>query len=145
MRILALCTGNTCRSPMLMTLLLEELRKRSRADVSVESAGTGASGGEPASPEAVATMARRGLDLRAHRNRNLLDLDIAIYDRVYAMTSGHAAYARSRGVPAARLAVVNAAGGGIPDPFGGGMADYEACALALEAAAKGIVGELAAG
>jgi hypothetical protein len=61
---------------------------------------------------------------------------------VLAMTSSHAAYARSHGVPAERLAVANAEAGGIPDPYGGADPDYERCAVLLEAVARQAVAEL---
>lgn len=130
-RILCVCTGNTCRSPMLMALLAARLGAGHR----VESAGSAAAEGEPASPGAVAAMHRRGLDLSAHRSRGLERLDLPGFDRVLCMTSAHAAALRSRGVPASRLEVVAAGQGGVPDPFGGGEDDYEACARVLEAEA----------
>jgi protein-tyrosine-phosphatase len=80
-------------------------------------------------------MARRGLDLTAHRSRPVQELDLRAYDQVWCMTSAHAAHMRARGVPAARLAVVAQERGGVPDPFGGDLAAYEACALVLEDAA----------
>jgi protein-tyrosine-phosphatase len=132
MKVLCVCTGNTCRSPMLGALLRAELALRGRADVVVESAGTGAGNGEPATDEAQRAMARRGLDLSAHRSRNLAQLPAADYDRFLCMTSGHAAYVRSLGVPAAKIEVVNAQHGGVPDPFGGDDANYEATAKVLE-------------
>jgi tRNAThr (cytosine32-N3)-methyltransferase len=132
MKILCVCTGNTCRSPMLAALLRAELpRTHPHIQLTVESAGTGADDGKPASPEAVACMAELGLDLSAHRSRHVDALDLASFDRVLCMTSGHAAYVRSRGVPAASLEVVNAYGGGVPDPFGGSPRDYAACAQVL--------------
>ena len=142
MRILCLCSGNTCRSPMLMALLRAELARAGRSGDVVESAGTGAYDGDPASEGALRAMARRGLDLLGHRSRNVAGLDLARFDRVLAMTSSHAAYARGHGAPAERLAVANAEGGGIPDPFGGADADYERCAAVLETVAQQVVAEL---
>jgi protein-tyrosine-phosphatase len=132
MKILCVCTGNTCRSPMLAALLRRELaRTHAQEQLTVESAGTGASVGMPASAEAVACMAELGLDISDHRSRHVDLLDLAPYDRILCMTSGHAAYVRGRGVPAARLEVVNAYGGGVPDPFGGSPRDYAECAQVL--------------
>ncbi|GEM_PF-512513 len=132
MKILCVCTGNTCRSPMLAALLLREITRRHPGrTIVVESAGTGAGTDQPASAETIACMAEEGLDLTRHRSRQLDNLDLAAFDRVLCMTSGHAAYVRSRGVPAARLEVVDALHGGVPDPFGGSRADYQACAAVL--------------
>ena len=143
MKLLVVCFGNTCRSPMLMTLVRDELRRRGITNIDVESAGTDASCGAPASREAAAAMTRCGLDLQAHSSRDLRDVDLASFDHVYAMTSRQADCLRSLGVPATKLTVVNAANGGVPDPAGGGMEDYEACARMLKTAAREIVDELA--
>jgi protein-tyrosine-phosphatase len=143
MLILCVCTGNTCRSPMLMTLLRGLITQRGIDSVQVDSAGTGAGEGEPATPQAVATMAGCGLDLRAHRSRHVSSIDLAKVDRVLCMTSSHAAYIRSMGVPANRIEVVNADHGGVPDPFGGTAADYELCARTLERFALTLVDTLA--
>jgi len=142
MHLLCLCTGNTCRSPMLMTLVQDALDRAGRSDVTITSAGTAAGLGDVASSGAKAAMARRGLNLAAHRSRPVATVALADVDQVWCMSSAHAAAARSRGVPAARLAVVNAAHGGVPDPFGGDDAEYEACALVLAAAAQEIVAAL---
>jgi protein-tyrosine-phosphatase len=140
--ILCLCTGNTCRSPMLATLVRAALRNAGRTDVTVVSAGTGAISGMPASDGAQRAMNRRGLVLDQHRSQSLADIDPAAVRRVYAMSAHHAAAARSQGVPAERIVIVNEAQGGVPDPWGGDDEHYEACAQVLELAARDIVLEV---
>ena len=54
-RILFVCTGNTCRSPMAAALLRHRLGER--AGVEIASAGISAPAGSPASANAVAVMA----------------------------------------------------------------------------------------
>lgn len=61
-RILALCIGNICRSPLAQALLAREL-----PGLTVWSAGLGALVGQPADPLSVLVAAEQGLDLRAHR------------------------------------------------------------------------------
>lgn len=143
MRLLCVCTGNTCRSPMLMMLLRASLAGVGGIRATVESAGTAAADGEPASAHAIACMGRRGLDLGGHRSRHLGRLDLGGYDRFLCMTDRHAAALRSLGVPATQLEVVNATQRGVPDPFGGDLEDYEACARVLEAFAQDLVAGLA--
>jgi len=143
MKILCLCTGNTCRSPMLEALLRARLDRDGRTGHRVESAGTGALAGQSASASAQAAMRARGLDLSPHRARAASELALDSFDLVLAMSSAHAAFARAHGVPAGKLAVVNAEGGGVPDPFGGSLADYEACAQVLERAAAQVSAQLA--
>lgn len=65
--VLVVCIGNICRSPMAERLLQEALG----ASVSVSSAGLGALVGQGADPHALTLMAERGLDLSAHRARQL--------------------------------------------------------------------------
>jgi protein-tyrosine-phosphatase len=139
MEYLAVCTGNTCRSPMLAALLRQRLAAAGLRD-RVTSAGTGAASGEPASAGAIREMAKRGIDLAGHRSANVRALDLAGFDRVLCMSSSHAAYLRSLGVPPGHLEVVNAEGGGVPDPYGGDAAEYAACAEVLARYADALVG-----
>ena len=61
-RILTLCIGNICRSPLAEALLAHELPEHT-----VWSAGLGALVGKPADPLSVEVAAAHGLDIRAHR------------------------------------------------------------------------------
>ncbi|MCS6969421.1 MAG: low molecular weight protein arginine phosphatase [Planctomycetota bacterium] len=140
-RVLCVCTGNTCRSPMLAALLAAALQRRGIAAL-VESAGVAAWPGEPASEGAQRALARRGLDLSGHRSQPLAGLDLARYARIYAVSPRHAAFLRAQGVEPARLAVVAAEHGGVPDPYGGDDEAYEEIAALLAAEAEAIAEEL---
>ena len=133
-KVLVVCTGNTCRSPLLAALVRRELAVMGRTDVTVDSAGTGAAEGDSASVGTRRALQRRSLSADTHRSQNVGRLNLGSYTWIWCMSSRHAAAIRAAGVPAQQIAVVNAEGGGIPDPFGGDDAEYEACAVALETA-----------
>ena len=141
MHILCVCTGNTCRSPMLATLLRAQIEASGRSGITVESAGTGAADGDPASAGARRAMARRGLNLTGHTSRHLDMVDLSAVDLVLCMSSAHAAAVRTHGVPPQVIRVVNAEQGGVPDPYGGDDRGYEACARVLGQAAQLVAGE----
>jgi len=88
--VLFVCTGNLCRSPMAGALLRARLaRDEARHDWQVGSAGVWAAEGRPASAYAIEEMARRGIDLRAHRSRSVTREMMAEADLVLAMTRHH--------------------------------------------------------
>jgi protein-tyrosine phosphatase len=66
-KLLVVCLGNICRSPMAKVVLQRELGE----GWEIDSAGLGALVGEPAVPEALQALARIGLDASAHRARQL--------------------------------------------------------------------------
>lgn len=87
-RILVVCTGNICRSPVGEYLLRDALIKAGRR-VDVSSAGVGALVGEPAHETAIKMMQVRGVDLNPHRARQA---DVSICrqaDLVLVMESHH--------------------------------------------------------
>lgn len=90
-KILIVCTGNLCRSPMAMALLQTRLaRDEARQDWVVESAGTWGGEGRPASAHAVAEMAERGIDLSSHLARPVTLEIVAEANLVLVMTQNHA-------------------------------------------------------
>ncbi len=85
-RVVLVCTGNTCRSPMAEVLLRQAAQARG-AEIEVTSAGLGAREGEGAAEHAVAVMQRRGLDLSAHRARRLTPELAGSADLILTMTA----------------------------------------------------------
>jgi len=83
--VLFVCVGNICRSPMAEALLRARLGTQGR----VESAGLNALEGHPADPMAQQLMSERGLDLSAHRARQLTPSLARGFDLVLVMEAGH--------------------------------------------------------
>jgi protein-tyrosine phosphatase len=135
-RILIICTGNICRSPAAQTLLAHQLTQVGLGDWVVESAGTWALDGRPATPYMVDLMAERGLDLTTHRARSVNRRWIEQADLVLVMTHSHAEALRLEFPDQAdKIHLLSAMESGqhydITDPYGGALADYRACVTQL--------------
>lgn len=91
-RILVVCVGNICRSPMAEALLRDALGP----DKEVSSAGIGALVDEPADATAAHLMQARGLDIAAHRGRQLSERLLHEHDLVLVMERGHQEWIESR-------------------------------------------------
>lgn len=136
-RILLVCTGNTCRSPMAETLLTAKIRQSGLAgDIMVLSAGLAGEGSLPASYGAVQAMAGRGLDVSGHCSRQLLPDYIEAADLVLTMTKGHKQAVQrliARNLDKVfTLAEFAGEHSDVDDPFGGDDAVYRQCADQLE-------------
>ena len=89
-RILVVCTGNVCRSPMAEAFLRAALVRRLGGEApKVASAGTAGWEGSGATNEAIAAAGERGLDIARHRARELRSDLIDQADLVVCMTAEH--------------------------------------------------------
>ena len=105
MKILFVCTGNTCRSAM-----AEAMWRRMGGDAF--SAGLRAAPMAPASWNTVDVMAEQGIDVTGHRAQRLSPEVIGRADLIVPLTEA--------------LLM-----GDIPDPYGGDLDDYRQCALRI--------------
>lgn len=137
-RLLFVCTGNTCRSPM-AAVLAGRLAKTGGLDQVFSSAGTEAIDGVPLSRGAVTVLASRKAGPVAHHARRLTAQIVAEADEIYAMTRAHRDEIVARfPEAAAKTSVLREAAGLTPadvaDPVGGDEAAYEASAASIEEA-----------
>ena len=85
MKILVVCLGNICRSPLAEGLLQREIEQRG-LDWEVDSAGTGAwHVGEAPDRRSVVVARTHGLDITHQRARQIRPADLAEYDLILAM------------------------------------------------------------
>ncbi len=153
-RIAMVCLGNICRSPMAEVVARALLAEEGLAtEVSVESFGTaGYHAGEGADPRARAALGRRGLSADGHRARQIAEGDVAALDLVLcADRSNMRAITRLAPAHAGKLRLLRSydplSGAGddeVPDPWGGLDGDFDDALALIEAACRGLVGELAA-
>jgi len=88
-RVLLVCTGNICRSPLAEVLLERELAERSADGIEVSSAGTGAWDGAPASEGAYLVGLEHGLDLSQHQAQLLTRAVVKNSDLILTMSRHH--------------------------------------------------------
>ena len=153
MRILFVCMGNICRSPTAEGAFRRLVAERAPdLDLEIDSAGThDYHVGEPPDSRAVAAAARRGIDLRAIRARQVDDADFARFDLILAMDRLNREILRERS-PAqfvGRIRLFTEFAGyrdiqDVPDPYYGGPLGFERVLDLVEEAAEGLLREVMA-
>jgi protein-tyrosine phosphatase len=146
-RILCVCLGNTCRSPMAQGAI-EAMASAAGLTVEVDSAGLGAwHAGKPPDPRGLTTAAKRGYDNSAQRSRLIETADFDAFDLILAMDASNLVRLQELRPSGARAAIrlFHPADRDIPDPYYGGLADYEHALDLIEEAAADLVREMAAG
>jgi len=134
--ILFVCSANICRSPMARALFDDQLGKRGlQTEVETRSAGIQALVGEPAAAFSQLALAEQGIDLRAHRARQLSGQDVAWADVILVMTRAIqraviGAFPQAEGKTYLLSEVIGQTLD-IEDPYGGWLEPYRQCAEEL--------------
>lgn len=119
MKILFVCSGNTCRSPMAEGYL----KSLNLPDVEVKSAGISATEFDTVAENSVAAMKEIGIDISAHSATPLTRELAEAQDKIICMTATHKAILEYSGVKAD----ISVLGGGISDPYGSDIDTYIVC------------------
>ena len=147
-RVLFVCSGNTCRSPMAEILARSLASSVDLEPLEIRSAGTHARSGLPASEGARRVVERHGYSLDQHRSASLTPELVEWADVILAMSTGHLEQIRAFGGSGKAHLLGRFAQGrpregdtlagtdgdedlSVPDPFGGDDQVYEETFLAL--------------
>jgi protein-tyrosine-phosphatase len=164
-KVLFVCTGNSCRSPMAEGILKKMLKERGVDNIEVSSAGTYSLDGAPPSLFAVEVAKTRNVDLTQNRSRQLTKQVLKKADLILVMSDAHLEHIRKLDEEALKKTHLlktfpenDSTQKGehpvvsnedkirdvlyIKDPIGGSMDDYNQCFLEIEKEIRRILPEL---
>lgn len=151
MRVLFVCMGNLCRSPMAEGVFRYYVNQAGlERHIAIDSAGThDYHVGDPPDPRAQRAAGRRGYDLSGHRGRQVSDADFLEFDYLLAMDAMNLR-ALERLCPPQhghKLKLfmefgANVAPREVPDPYYGGEQGFERVLDMVEEASQGLLAHL---
>jgi protein-tyrosine phosphatase len=156
-RIVFVCTGNICRSPMAEVATRTLARATTLADgttlddqLIITSAGTGPwHEGEPMDPRARDALRRAHYPDHPHIARQISSSALKTANLVVALDRRHEQTLRDLGVDASRLALLRsfdpsaAQVPDVPDPYYGDDSGFDDCLTMIALGGQGLVGSLA--
>jgi protein-tyrosine phosphatase len=155
-RIVFVCTGNICRSPMAEVVTRALAASTVLADgtsladhLDVRSAGTGPwHEGEPMHPLAQTSLARAGYPDHTHVAHQVVTADLGNIDLLVGLDRRHQQTLRSLGADPGRLALLRSfdpaagAAADVPDPYYGDAAVFDDCRDMIAAGCAGLIASL---
>ena len=151
-KVLFVCTGNICRSPVAEGLLRALAAEAGLAKaIEVDSAGThDYEVGDPPDPRSIASAKRRGIDIADQRARQIDPSDFEEFDLIIALDRGHRTILRKLAPLAARdrirLLMEFSPGESpdVPDPYYGGLDGFDPVHDQIERGVRGLLAHLRA-
>lgn len=125
-KIMFICSGNTCRSPLAEGLFKKYLKENNITDIEVGSAGVGAFPGDGVSINSILVASHREVDISDHRAKNINPEHLLTTDLFFCMSDSHK-QVLSRHCDESKIVVLN-----VPDPYGRPIEVYEECAEQFE-------------
>jgi len=148
-RVLFVCLGNICRSPLAQGVFEEVLRREDlEEEVFVDSAGTGSwHVGSPPDDRAQSSASARGLDLSPQRARRISTNDCEEFDYVLTMDEQNyrtvASLCRGSAVVRPFLDFApHSPAREVPDPYGGGPDGFDHVLDLVEEASEGLLDDI---
>ncbi len=149
-KILYVCTGNTCRSPMAEGIMKKLLADHGIDTVDVSSAGIGTLDGYPATHNAVEVSAKHGIDISQHHSTRMNERLFKESDLVFALAAEHHKQLEKMVNSDRKLYMLKAfpqtdlsdAEHSVDDPIGGSMEEYLVTFKEIYSAIEGTLPEV---
>ena len=150
MKILMVCLGNICRSPMAEGILRRRAQQAGLV-ITIDSAGTSSNHmGQAPDQRAAQAMRAYGIDITDLRARQFTSADLDGYDRIFAMDNSNLDDIRELAVNDDQLKKVsllmdlvpNGPARNVPDPYYGGQEGFDEVFRMLDQASSLLVEEL---
>jgi len=143
-RILAVCLGNICRSPIAHGLL-EHYSKKHNREFIIDSAGTiGMHSGSQPDYRSMETMLEHGIDISHQRSRKFRHYDFEEFDIILAMDASNYRDLKSVAINEEESLKIQMIidGVNVPDPYYGGDEGFENVYQMLDSAIQKLLMEL---
>lgn len=136
-KVLFVCTGNTCRSPI-AEKVFNVLCKKKDLPFTSESAGVCTISGLPMSEKSAQVLTEEGIDPTPFESTSIDEIDLSQIDCFGALTDEHKeALEYGFGVDSEKIVVLN-----VEDPYGGSIAIYRMCFDEIKVAVNDLINKL---